>query len=75
MFKHPNPVRLAKKMILHKKFLTSVLMFRSTFFLSWPIFYCTKVLWPINFLFFLNEYSSPGADPESFGGGADVISN
>ena len=46
----------------------------STFFLSWPIFCCTKVLWPINFLSFLNEHSSPGADPESFDGG-DVILN
>ena len=41
----------------------------STFFLSWPIFCCTKVLWPINFLSFLNEYSCSGADPESFDGG------
>ena len=41
----------------------------STFFLLWPIFRCTKVVWPINFLSFLNEYSSPGADPESIGVG------
>ena len=41
------------------------------FFLSWPIFCCTKVLWPINFLSFLNEYSSPGAYPESVGWGCN----
>ena len=41
----------------------------STLFLSWPIFCYTKVLWLINFLSFLNEFSSPGADPENFGGG------
>ena len=46
----------------------------STFFLSWPNFCCTKVLWPIHFLSFLNEYSSPGAYPKSFDEG-DVILN
>ena len=47
----------------------------STFFLSWPIFCCTKVLWPINFLSFLNEYSSPGADSGSIDGGMYIILN
>ena len=46
----------------------------STFFSFVAHFCCTKVLWPINFLSFLNEYSSPGADPKSFDGG-DVILN
>ena len=57
--------------VLRQKEFVCLVQWFSTFFLSWPIFCCTKVLWPINFLSFLNEYrySSPGANPESFDGG------